>query len=71
MMGCALSATRSGSVANNQTTPKWLIEATQMAWGQWRASAIKEGSLERDIDGPYRETYDDAKKALMEILNHA
>lgn len=45
---------------------EWVIEVARMSWGQWRASAIQLGSLDRAIDGPYRDTKEAAIVALIE-----
>lgn len=46
----------------------YLVDVTQMAWGEFRASAIKKGSMERAIDGPYADTAREAISALYELL---
>jgi len=46
----------------------FMIETRRMSWGEWRASAIKLGSLDRAIDGPYCETQEGAIIALKSIL---
>jgi hypothetical protein len=44
---------------------------TLMSWGEWRASAFVLGSLDRCIDGPYRDTEKAALAALREQLVRA
>lgn len=47
-----------------RTSSEWLIDVCQMPWGQWRASAVRLGSLDPAVDGPYRDTADEALAAL-------
>lgn len=53
-----------------KTTDDWSIETRRMSWGEWRASAIRLGSFDRAIDGPYRETEHEAVTALREQLKN-
>lgn len=45
-----------------------IFSVVQMAWGEWRASAIKLGSFDKALDGPYRVTSALAIEALLEML---
>lgn len=49
-------------------TTEWTFDVTRMSWDEWRAAAIRIGSFERAIDGPYRDTAEEALSDLKKQM---
>lgn len=49
----------------------FVVDLRRKSWGQWQASAIKSGTLDRAIDGPYADDKGIALAGLRRLIPDA